>query len=66
MTGRQQELLLYLRSVGEPVSVDYDGLVRSMRYAAPRRACDRLVARGLVVKVSAGVYRAKALRERLA
>lgn len=33
-------------------------------YAYPRRACDRLVARGLARKVSPGVYVARRVGER--
>lgn len=64
MTDRQEKLLGYLRWEAKPVQVDRLGPIFDYHY--PRAACDRLVARGLATKVSPGVYRSRALRERRA
>lgn len=64
LTKRQRELLAILRWGSEPVHVDL--IARQMGYAYPRAACDRLVRRGLAVKVSSGLYRARVLSERRA
>lgn len=64
LTQRQQSLLALLRFYEGPVDVALIG--RLMKYRDPRGACERLVRRGLAVKVEAGWYRARALRERKA
>lgn len=65
MTDRQQRLLGFLRwEGGKPVPVDRLGDI--LGYSYPRRACDRLVARGLVRKIEPGVYASRPLRERKA
>lgn len=64
MTDRQERLLGYLRWEAKPIAVDRLGVI--FDYKHPRAAADRLVARGLVVRVSVGVYKARTLRERRA
>lgn len=63
LTHRQRALLAALRWRGE--QMDAEALGRWHGYAYPREALDRLVARGLAVKIAPGVYRAKVVRERL-
>lgn len=62
LTSRQRILLRALRWEKGPQ--DALKLGEMMGYAYPREACDRLVARGLVEKVSPGYYRARVVRER--
>ena len=62
LTKRQENLLGMLRWDGG--EKDADVLGHLCAYARPRAACDRLVARGLAVKVRSGVYRAVVVRER--
>lgn len=63
LTRRQANLLLALRWEGKSAG-DADALGELLGYAYPREACDRLVARGLAVKVRPGIYRAAVVRER--
>jgi hypothetical protein len=62
LTERQHALLAWIRTYGFPM--DVDPLGRIFGYAEPRRACERLVRRGLAKKVRPGVYQAVVLRER--
>lgn len=75
LTRRQHELLTLLRNpdgaghvAGQATpwrsGVTTKHVGRVMGYASPREALERLVVRGLVVKVRRGVYRAVVLRER--
>lgn len=64
LTERQEALVRYLRWEGKPIQVDR--LAGPFGYAHPRAACDRLVARGLAVRIEPGIYQARKLRERRA
>lgn len=63
LTERQQALLAWLRGIGRPASVGE--IERLTTYSDGRGACERLCRRGLAVKLRPGVYRARALRERV-
>lgn len=72
LTDRQQALLDILRwnaglskQLQRPLGV-HDPIADQLGYRDIRRACDRLVRRGLVVKLGPGDYRPRVLRERKA
>lgn len=73
LTRRQRALLDLLRAPAEisaagtvawRAGVEAARVGQLMGYAHPARACDRLVARGLAMKVRPGIYRARVIRER--
>lgn len=72
LTERQQALLDIVRwnaglprTLQRPLAVR-DPIAAQLGYKDVRRACDRLVRRGLLMKVGPGDYRPRVLRERKA